>query len=149
MPRTSVEQPWDRVRFTGPVHPVGAQELVGTAQSTTTGTEELPAPGPWAAALVRSAVETLLGARPAAQLARWLSLELYERLARRAGLAVRVQGRPRAARPTTIRRVHVCPVREGVVEATVVLHDGQRVRAAAVRLEAHRGRWRATALEIG
>jgi hypothetical protein len=31
----------------------------------------------------------------------------------------------------------------------VVVHDGARVRGAAVRLEAHRGRWRATALEIG
>jgi hypothetical protein len=29
------------------------------------------------------------------------------------------------------------------------VHDGGRVRAAAVRLEAHRGSWRATVLQIG
>ena len=36
-----------------------------------------------------------------------------------------------------------------VAEGSVVVHDGTRVRAAAVRLEAHRGAWRATVLQIG
>ncbi|WP_036970450.1 Rv3235 family protein, partial [Promicromonospora kroppenstedtii] len=34
-------------------------------------------------------------------------------------------------------------------EATVILHDEGRVRAAAVRLEARRGVWRVAVLEIG
>ena len=34
-------------------------------------------------------------------------------------------------------------------EASVALHDGSRVRAAALRLEAHRGSWRVTVLQIG
>ena len=48
-----------------------------------------------------------------------------------------------------VRRVHVCQIVPGVVEASVVVHDGNHLRAAAVRLEVRRGRWRATALEIG
>lgn len=146
-PRTSVANPWDRVRFAGPAttpsvtdHDRGDSEV-----------EEhtLPDPEQWAGALVRSAVEALCGIRPPAQLARWLSAELYESLARRAGLAVRILGRPAVARRATVRRVHVCRVVPGVVEASVVVHDGGHLRAAAVRLEVHRGRWRATALEIG
>lgn len=149
LPRTSTERPWDRVRFAGPVRRSTTQAETDAAVGLSSEPEGLPDPEQWAAALVRSAVEALLGLRPAAQLGRWLSQDLYEALARRAGLAVRVHGRSQVARGTVIRRVHVCPVREGVREATVVLHDGQKVRAAAVRLEVHRGRWRATALEIG
>jgi hypothetical protein len=142
VPRTSAARPWDRVRFTGPAPARASQDPPGEPG-------ELPDPHQWAGALVRSAVEALLGVRPTAQLARWLSSELYDSLARRAGLAVRVLGRPAVARRAMVRRVHVCEVGPGTVEASVVVHDGERVRAAAVRLEAHRGRWRATALEIG
>ena len=34
-------------------------------------------------------------------------------------------------------------------DGAVVVHDGQKVRAAAVRAEFIRGRWRIVALEIG
>ncbi|MFH5824134.1 Rv3235 family protein [Georgenia sp. AZ-5] len=144
VPRTSVARPWDRVRFAGPAQPREAQPPEPPAEGAA-----LPDAARWSGALVRSAVEALLGVRPAAQLARWLSAELYESLARRAALGYRVHGRPTAARRATVLRVHACDIGPGVVEASVVVHDGRRVRAAAVRLEAHRGRWRATALEIG
>ena len=49
----------------------------------------------------------------------------------------------------TVRRVRVCRLSQLVAEASVVLDDGDRVRAAAIRLESHRGYWRATVLEIG
>jgi hypothetical protein len=106
-------------------------------------------PQAWCGSLVRAAVEVLAGTRPAAQLARWLTADLYETLARRAGLAVRIKGRPAIVRQAVVRRVHVCSLGPLAAEASVVVHDGERVRAAAVRIEAHRGRWRATALEIG
>lgn len=106
-------------------------------------------PASWSGSLVQAVVETLSGSRPAAQLGRWLSADLYESLARRAGLAVRIKGRPSLVRRAVVRHVHVCRVTPVVAEASVVVHDGLRVRAAAVRLEAHRGRWRATALELG
>ncbi|MPV38747.1 Rv3235 family protein [Georgenia subflava] len=147
VPRTSVAQPWDRVRFAGPTSPPTAADA--DPADAEVDADTLPDPAQWAGALVRSAVEALRGIRPAAQLARWLSAELYDSLARRAGLAVRVLGRPTVAHRAMIRRVHVCRLGPGTVEAAVVVHDGQHMRAAAVRLEVHRGRWRATALEIG
>ncbi|WP_448073107.1 Rv3235 family protein [Georgenia yuyongxinii] len=147
---------WDPVRFTGPAAPpppapkgspfAAAIALAAAAGSTP---PALPPPAPCAAALARCAVEVLVGLRPATQLARYLTTELYESLARRAGLAERILGRPSRTRHTAVRRVHVCHVGPRTVEASVVVHDGARIRAAAVRLEAHRGRWRATALEIG
>ena len=38
---------------------------------------------------------------------------------------------------------------EEEIEAVAAVHDGERVRAACVRMEYLRGRWRAVALEIG
>lgn len=106
-------------------------------------------PASWCGSLVRAVVEALTGSRPTAQLGRWLTADLYEALARRAGLAVRIKGRPSLVRQAVVRHVHVCRLSPLVAEASVVVHDGTRVRAAAVRVEAHRGRWRATALELG
>ncbi|TNC16806.1 energy transducer TonB [Georgenia sp. 311] len=136
-------RPWDRVRFSAETEP-GAVE-----PETEPDLDQLPPVAPWAATLVRAAVEVLTGSRPTAQLTRWLSAELYDQLARRAGLAVRVLGRPDPALCARVRRVRCTQVRPGVHEAAVVVHDGVRIRAAAVRVECHRGRWRATALEIG
>ena len=48
-----------------------------------------------------------------------------------------------------IRRARACRVDAHVLEASLVADDGVRVRAVALRLEAHRGAWRVTALEIG
>lgn len=135
---------WDPVKFRAATADDAEDDVCGVPETLDT----LPEPGPWAAALVRAAVEVLTGSRPPAQLARWLSLDLYELMVRRAGLAVRVLGRPQPARVARLRRVHCQAVRPGVHEAAVVVHDGVRVRAAAVRIEAIRGRWRATALEI-
>lgn len=149
MPRTSPRHPWDRAR--GPVPAPGTGGPVGPDTSvhllpTAVPTED---PAAWCGSLVRAAVEALAGSRPATQLARWLTADLYESLARRSGLALRIHGRPRLVRHTVVRRVHLCRIDARTAEASVVVHDGERVRAAAVRVEAHRGRWRATALEIG
>lgn len=151
VPRTTTARPWDRARFAavdGRAIPV--DDGAPLAEVIPLG-PVLPAddPATWCGTLVRAAVEALAGCRPAAQLARWLSADVYESLARRAGLAVRVNGRPVQVRQTTIRRVHVCRLDATTAEAAVVVHDGERVRAAAVRIEAFRGRWRATAFEIG
>lgn len=137
---------WDRVRFSAQTPAEAADPPPAAAAAELSG---LPPVEPWAGTLVRAAVEVLTGSRPTAQLARWLSAELYESLARRAGLAVRILGRPNPALCARVRRVRCTEVRPGVHEAAVVVHDGVRIRAAAVRVECHRGRWRATALEIG
>ncbi len=141
-PRISSTEPGDRVRAAG-------SESPGSTPDTEDQAHTLPDPGRWAGTLVHSTVEVLSGARPVAQLTRWLSPELFETVSRRAGLAHRLQRRSTAVRRPHVRRVHTCRISADVVEASVVLHDGAHMRAAAVRLEAHRGRWRATALQIG
>jgi hypothetical protein len=124
-------------------------------------------------------VETLAGIRPLAQLARWVTPEVYDALGRRAALTER--GRrarePAGDRPRlgsgragsdgghtgssrggpgdavvhrpSVRRVRACVVSEHAVEASVVVAHADRVRAVAVRLTRSAGRWRASALVIG
>jgi hypothetical protein len=107
-------------------------------------------PQPVACGIALAAVEVLAGRRPAAQLARWLTPGVYDALRMRAALTAQAIGADRArGRHATARRARVCAVTPGVVEAAVVADDGNRVRAVAVRLEAWRGQWRVTALEIG
>ena len=100
-----------------------------------------------AAAVAQAALECVVGTRSVAQLARWVTPGVYEALVVRAGLTRRVLG-PAAARHARVRRIRVWQVDEHTHEASVVLDDSERVRAAALRLESHRGSWRATALEL-
>ena len=100
-------------------------------------------------ALVQAAVETIRGIRPIGQLVRWVTPQVYDAVAKRAGLTVRVRGDLRDGHRTTIRHVRLCRLGERAFEASVVVDDGPRVRAVAVRMELHRDGWRAVALEIG
>ncbi|TFH53734.1 hypothetical protein E4J66_01820 [Actinomyces viscosus] len=101
-----------------------------------------------AAVVVAAASEVLAGLRPVDHLARWTSPSLFEALARRAGLASRILGHePRPRRPR-IRSVRTELTMSGACEATVLLDEGNRVRAAAARLELLRERWILTGLEI-
>jgi len=112
----------------------------------------LPAADPQQAAcgIALAAVEVLAGRRSVAQLARWVTPGVYEALRMRAALTARAIGSGRASgRRPAVRQVRVCPAAPGVVEVAVVADDGNRVRAVAIRLEAWRGQWRATALEVG
>lgn len=109
---------------------------------------ELPDPQTWAGTVARACVEALRGTRPPAQLNRWLDPEVFTALSRRAGLAARMRAHPSRGRAVRVRRVRPCRISPGVWEAAVVLVDGRRVRAAAVRIEEHRGHWRTTAVQI-
>ncbi|MFE7406881.1 Rv3235 family protein [Isoptericola sp. NPDC057559] len=115
--------------------------------------EPAPLPDPTAqcCAVVRAAVEVLRGERPSAQLARWVTPQVRDQLAERAriGLAHDPVRHTEQHRPVQVRRVRLVRLGEDVAEATVVLDDDGRVRAAAVRLEARRGAWRVAVLEIG
>lgn len=114
----------------------------------------LPDPTAQCCAVVRAAVEVLRGERPATQLTRWVTPQVRDQLVERARLlrehaaSGTVAERP-ANRPVLVRRVRLVRLGEDVAEATVVLDDDGRVRAAAVRLEARRGTWRVAVLEIG
>jgi len=98
--------------------------------------------------LALASVEVIAGSRPAAQLARWVTPGVLDALRRRADLA-RVAGIGRHGLAPVVRHARVCVVDQHVVEGAVVIEDGRRVRAVAVRLETHRGAWRATALVVG
>ena len=125
----------------------------------------LPDPTRLCGSLVLAAVEALAGTRPLVQLVRWVTPQVLEALtaavsppAPRPGRTGRPETSAAARGPArdrpaggraTVRRTHLTRVSPTAAEARVVLHDGQRVRAAAVRLEVHRGHWRATVLQIG
>lgn len=98
--------------------------------------------------LAGAGVEVIAGRRPAGQLARWLAPGVLDALRTRAALTRRT-ATPPPTRAPTVRGVRVCALHERLVEASAVVDDGRRVRAIALRLEPHRGAWRATAFEIG
>ncbi len=143
-PPTAADRAPRRPR-TGPSVPGGA--AVGVDRPTTA--DPSVDPFSFCGSLALAAVEALSGIRPLAQLARWVSPTVYERTARRAALtAPRGELSPPTRRPT-VRRIRVFRLGPGAVEASVVVADGDRVRAVAVRIEPHRGAWRAEDLIIG
>ncbi|MPV48882.1 hypothetical protein GCG21_02420 [Pseudactinotalea sp. HY160] len=111
-------------------------------------TEPPPDPARWSGVLARAVVEVLIGTRPAAQVRRWLAEEVWTVVNRRAELSRAIRGRAGTPPAVTVLRVHHCAISDGEHEAAVVVHDGTRVRAVAVRLHLHRGRWQAVALRI-
>ncbi len=110
---------------------------------------DLPDPAGTACTLVRAVVEVLSGARPATQLIRWTDHDVHTALTRRAAITARVRRTVPARRPPVVRGVRTCPLSDRVVEASAVVIEADRVRAVALRLEGHDGRWRITALEVG
>ena len=112
---------------------------------------DLPEPGPWAGQIAQAIIEVMSGLRPAPQVVRWTTPQVYAVIARRGALAAR----RRAARSHTVaqraivRSVHVCEPADGVAECSVVVSEGERVRAMALRLAGQDGRWRVEALQIG
>jgi hypothetical protein len=104
----------------------------------------LPDPDPLCGAIVLAAIEALNGTRPLIQLTRWVSPAVMDTLAERIPAEVTER-----RKPATVRSTHLMRVSAVAAEASVVVHDGDRVRAAAMRLEVHRRHWRATVLQIG
>ena len=122
-----------------------------------TGRADLPEPRAWGGRLVQALVEVLAGDRPAGQLVRWTSGEVYDDVT----AMVPLRGRPGAARRprppgrtgppsrATVRSVHVTEPADGVAEVAATVTRGRRTTAVALRLEGLDGRWQCTALELG
>lgn len=112
---------------------------------------DLPDPDVLIRNLTHCVIEIIAGARELEQIARWLSDEVYARLARRVSFAARsraLKGTP-AQRPRfTIMSVHTFAPCPGVREATVIVNMPQRVRAVALRVEGLDRRWRATSVAV-
>jgi hypothetical protein len=108
---------------------------------------ELPDPRRWAGMIGQAVVEILAGRRPPVQVVRWLDGPVYERV-RRSAEGAASRGRRSPGTPVRVRRVRVGSGLDGSVEAAVVVDDGVRCRALALRLEAMDGRWLCSALDM-
>jgi len=114
-------------------------------------TSSLPDPEPLLRNLAMSVTEISAGARDIDQIARWVTEDVYRRLLHRAGLHLRADSATRRTmvRPVIrVKNVIMQQVREGVIEAVVIIETAARTRTVAVRLEGMDRRWRATSIGL-
>ncbi len=104
-------------------------------------------PAQLACTVAQTAVDVVLGADRLDQLNRWVSPVVRDSLAQQQSLARRA-GRTGAS-AARVERARVCRVSDVAAEVSVVVSDGQRSRAVALRLEALATRWVVTTLLIG
>lgn len=107
---------------------------------------DLPDPAQWGGHIAQALVEVMAGARPAPQVLRWTTSEVYAVVARRAAVSTL---RRVGTRRTVVRSIRVCEPADGVAEVSAVVVDGGRVRALALRLVGLDGRWQVEALQVG
>ena len=114
-----------------------------TARSSATShLPELPDAETWAKALTRGIIEVLLGLRPIGQLRRWVVYPLFKRLEERQQVCTGT------APHCWVRTVHSTQISHSIVELALTVSIDQQVIAVAMRLEACRYHWMATALDI-
>ncbi len=112
---------------------------------------DLPDPHGWAGQVGQALIEAMAGCRAATQLARWVHPGPYAAVtAAHLASVRRLERTPEARRPRLrVHRVDVCEPADGVAEASLVIRDGPRMRAMALRLVGEDGRWRVAAIRIG
>lgn len=111
----------------------------------------LPEPRAWASRLVQAIVEVTSGVRPASQLVRWTTTDVYATLQRRIARNELLNQRTPSGRRVgaIVRSIHVDEPADGVAEVCAVVQHGARCRAIALRLDGYDGRWQCTALQVG
>ncbi len=127
---------------------VQAEEFFGPQYNKTS---ELPNPESSLRALATGVVEVIAGSRQIDQLARLLTDEVYQRLARRAILARehrKEMGIKTHHQNFSVQNMMNTSPRDGVIESVVLLNSQRRVRAVTIRLEGINNRWRATAVSV-
>jgi len=62
-------------------------------------------------------------------------------------VAITQRANATSQRTVVITNSRICRIKHDIVEGAVMISDGGRLRAAVIRLEAFRGRWRATYLQ--
>jgi hypothetical protein len=90
--------------------------------------------------LGQAMAEILAGRRPASSVADRLTERAYAELVR-AGKMIHTR------RPPMVGLPHVNPPRDGVVEACLLVHCGERSHVLAIRLERHGVQWLCTDFE--
>ena len=107
---------------------------------------QLPEPEDWVTHMAQALVEVMSGARPAPQVIRWTTPEVYAAVVRRNAASSR---RAKVVRRALVRRVRICEPVDGVLEACAVVFDNGRVRAIAMRLIGVDRRWVVSELQVG
>ncbi len=109
---------------------------------------DLPDPVMWGRRLIVGIIETAGGRRPLQQLSTVLSASVARGLSADLDQAARGR-RPHWTHAATVRSVRAAEPRDGVAELCATVQAGSRIRAIAIRAEAHHGRWRCTRLQLG
>lgn len=104
-----------------------------------TPSSELPDLRNWVAGVAVTAIEILSGKRQPAQLASRCHRVIYGELLRKVGTL------SSAAR---IKSIYLSQPLDGICEATVTVHEGDRLRAIVLRCEGVDGRWLCTTLSL-
>lgn len=128
--------------------PVETDEFYGSQKGKVS---DLGDPKPVLTFLAQAVIETLAGVRDIDQSARWLSDSVYQQLRQRslASKRSRLDKNQPAMRPNlVIGKISTFSPREGVVEGVVIVHNRDRARAVAIRLEGYNGRWRAKSVAV-
>jgi len=107
----------------------------------------------WARRFTQVACDVVAGLRPASQLMRWSTPEVYADLTRRAHLVARAGRHTVGARQAVTVRPRVCGVSASfldadTVEVAVRVAYGARHRALAARFEVRAGHWTCVALDF-
>lgn len=148
MPVVTPRRGYDRTAFASP--PIADAKLFinSTENRYLPPPEAAGKPELFAAAIVGRAIEVLLGTRPPRQLQTWMTPPVFQALVRRASLGQRVAGKSPARHCPRVLRARVCHPSPRVAEVALLVNDGVRTRAAAVRLEIRRDHWHVIALDI-
>lgn len=142
-----------------PGHPLGTQRraiLPHYTPETLSRLIDLPDPRHWAAQVARCTLEILEDMRPLSQLQRWVNPTSYRLLQKRleenrrgnTPQVLRTQRRNGRLSAVRVLSAHCQPCEDGGQEATVVLFDGQRARAAALSLEIAQGHWLVSRIRV-
>jgi hypothetical protein len=116
-----------------------------------TPTSELPDPSEFATRLVGGIIECVHGLREPIQFTRYVTEDVYHALAQHAKRLSIAHGETHKKRPRpqfTMGQVVINNPRDGIVEASVIVHGPARVRAVALRLEGIDHRWKATSFSM-
>jgi hypothetical protein len=134
-----------------PARPTSARP--NSADSSGGGPDRGVAPG-WPSLFAQVLAETLAGSRPAGQIVPWTTQRARSNI-QRLGPTL-ADGQPTARQRPLVRRVVTSQPRSDVLEMTVIVGFGPRIRALAVRLELSQprgiragrpARWLCTAVE--